>query len=133
MKQFITKEELDKVLNKDIDTLNEVFSRLYNKIVEDVYLNIPSVINQVVKQSVGIQEITDKWMTKNSSFKEHVDILPMILQDVELENPDKTYEQILELATPIIEQRINSIKRGTTPMSMGKIPKLILEEGDTDA
>lgn len=108
--EFITAGEFKKIIDtQDLNTMNEVLSRVYNKAVESAIQMTPALTAQLIKTAVGTRKITDKFLSDNPKFKGNEVIVEELVRSTEIENPGMTYQQILETATPRINKRISEV------------------------
>jgi hypothetical protein len=103
---FSTQEEFTKILAGDLVTFNEVLSRIYNKSVEDTIKATPEITAKLIKTSISIRSIVDQFNNNHPEFKGHEDLVRQAIQEVELENPGATYEDIFKKAAPRITNAI---------------------------
>jgi hypothetical protein len=107
--EFITAEEFKKVSEGDLGTMNLVLDRLYNKAVESAIQATPMVTAQLIKTSMGMKKMTDKFFADNPNFAGHEDVVKEMVRQTEIANPADTYEQVLTKAVPAINTKIVKI------------------------
>lgn len=108
--EFITKEEFIKLIDtQSVDMMNEVLSRVFNKAVETALQMTPKLTAQLIKSSVGMRKITDKFLSDNPQFKGHEMIVEQVVRQTELDNPGFTYEQVLSTAVQRINEKISVV------------------------
>src|SRR3990167_4983194 len=113
--KFITREELQRIVEKeDVDALNEILSRVHNSAVESVIKQIPEVISRLMVSTQAHKKMISDFYQHNKEFESHKEIVSKVVQDIECDNPEKNYEDILKLAEPIIKQKIagESLSKG---------------------
>lgn len=127
---FITREELQKVLAGDPAPLNEAMSRLFNKSIEGSMRHVPEIINQLVKKTSVMNKMSERFFTENPEFKQHSDIVADTITQLEGQHPGWDYEKLLAEATPIINKKIGLSKTvGVSSLqSTPNKPKLLMED-----
>jgi hypothetical protein len=112
--EFITKEEVLRMrrgtTKESLIIINEVFSRVYNKAVEDAIRQTPDLMLKLFVSQQAQQKLKLDFYEKNPEFKEHRDIVQALVQKVDGENPGKDYDFILGLAEPMIRSAIAKLK-----------------------
>lgn len=107
---FVTREEWQQVRESESERpINEVLSRLYNKAVEDTLRKLPEVISRMLANTAAIQSMTKAFFEKNKDFEAHKPTVAAVVQEVESANPGLNYDKILELAEPVIREKINAV------------------------
>jgi len=110
---FCTEGELLKItVEGSTATLNEVLQRVYNKAIEQALCHIPDIVNKLSKKVQQINVVMDRYLKDNPSFKDHQDIVIKTVQAIEIEHTGMQFEDVLQLAQPIIEKKINLVKQG---------------------
>lgn len=109
--KFISPEECEKLRNApDTETfsilLNEVLSRVCNAATEGSIRKIPEVVTRLVATSTATKAMTVDFYDKNKDFVDHKDIVNSVVQDIDSKNPEYDYAKMLEVATPIIKEKI---------------------------
>lgn len=125
--QFILESELLEMekatrlgdVKKVAAILNEVFTRCYNKAIEDSIKVTPKLTMALLMSEQGRNKIKDDFNKKNPDFMNHRDIVLETIQEVESQNPQKDYEFILALAEPMIRKRID-LKESLNKVHMDK-------------
>jgi hypothetical protein len=81
-----------------------------NKVIERVLLRMPEVIGNLIREQALINKLNKKFYGKNPEFKDSLPLVVSILEKLETDNVGVEYEKLLEMATPIIKERIKDIK-----------------------
>jgi hypothetical protein len=115
---FATKEELGSILLGDINTLNEVLSRVYNKGVEDAMKATPELTARLIKSSLYIRDTIEKFKADHPEFAGHEDVVRRVVQEVERESPAATYAEILNKAVPKITLAMSLDKPEPAPTQL---------------
>lgn len=110
---YLTVDEWEKIHSGDYRTFNEVISRVHNSAVETALKMTPEVTAQLIKSSLAIQKVKDKFFDDNPEFLKHKDIVQKSVQETEAANPGADYKNILLKATPLIKSKI-SVLAGST-------------------
>lgn len=120
---YATVDEFKKIISGDLNTLNEVLSRVHNRAVEDAIRMTPELAARLLKNTSAIVGMLDSFNKAHPEFKGHEDVVRKVLQDVESENPGDSYDRILEKAAPRITNLISNT-------SMQPVPGTQLSLGD---
>ena len=106
--QFISSEEWKRLTEEQDESLmNEVLSRVHNAAVENTIRKIPELLSRMVKTTTATYAMTEDFFKRNESFKEHRDIVMQVVRDVESRNPDWDYTKILNVAEPLIKEKLS--------------------------
>jgi hypothetical protein len=107
--KFIAKEEWQQMQGEQgFDMINEVLMRVYNRAVEDAIRSIPSVISRLLVSIPARKKLIKDFHERNPSYKDHKEIVAKVVQDVESDNPDMDYDQLLRASEPIINRHIEA-------------------------
>ena len=106
---FLTKDEFDKIISGNHEVFNEVLSRIHNSAVETAMKMTPELTASLIKNSLAIHRIKEKFYDNNPEFFKHKDLVQNVVQDVEAKNPGADYQDILAKATPIIKQKLSIV------------------------
>lgn len=102
---FITPEEYDKIFDNE-EEFNKVLEKVVQKAVEDTLRVLPSIINSLIVQVASMKEISIKFYEDHKEFKDHKEIVTKVIEDLEVSNPGMEFQKLLNLATPIIQDKI---------------------------
>ena len=106
--KFISQEEWKRLTEEmDESLMNEILSRVHNAAVENTIRKIPELLSRMVKTTTATHAMTEDFFTRNISFKEHKDIVTQVVRDVESRNPDWDYTKILNVAEPLIKEKLS--------------------------
>ena len=106
---FATLEELNKINSGNLETFNEVLLRVHNNSVEEAIKATPEIAMKLVDITSGLAKVVKDFSDANPDFAGNDTIVKKCIQEVEAENPEKSYKDILAIATPKIKQEIKNI------------------------
>lgn len=113
--EIITKDEVSKLLSGNLDdahaVLNEALSRVLNKAVEDAMRYTPELTAKLIKTVSANTRMAEEFLNRNPAFKGHLDVVRAVVSKIEKQNPNLTYQEILEKAEPEIYRNINSMSQ----------------------
>ena len=99
---FITKEEFQ---GMDLETCNEVLTRVYNKAVEDIMLQLPTFALTMLRSVSNAEALRKKFVEDNADVAQNIDMFKKaILVQVEVNNPGLPYSDILERALKAVKE-----------------------------
>jgi len=101
----------------------EFKERMFPEFQELMYLNMPTIIGNLINQHLNNMKVRDGLYTKKPEFKKRPDIVASIMQKVEGSNPLLKPEEIIEKAIPEIEKLLNTVK-SIDLETIGKRPNL---------
>lgn len=107
---FIDKDDLQLILaggEKAVEHLNKILFKVAQRAVEDTLRSLPAIINNLTMQAATIQKLGEDFYKSNSEFTKHKDLVGQTIELIEAENPGKTFEDVLKLAVPEIQRKIN--------------------------
>lgn len=79
---------------------------LKNEIVEQIFLQLPEIIGNLMTSQASLNKLNKKLYSENPDFKNHKEIVVKVLEEVEGENPGKSYEDMIRIAVPKIKKMI---------------------------
>lgn len=107
MEKFCTDEEfLEVVVNGNKEVFDIILSRVFQKGVETALLYIPEMVDKTGKRLAATTKIFNDFLEKHPEFKNYKDLVIRKIQQMELKNPTKPFEEILEKAAVEIEEEI---------------------------
>lgn len=115
---YLTVDEWEKIHSGDYRTFNEVLSRIHNSAVETALKMTPEVTAQLIKSSLAVQKVRDKFFDDNPEFLKHKDIVQKAVQETEAANPGADYKKILLESTPLIKRKISALSYATEQLGL---------------
>ena len=115
---FLTKDEFDKIISGNYEVFNEVLSRIHNSAVETAMKMTPELTASLIKNSLAIHRIKEKFYDDNPEFLKNKDLVQKVVQEVEGKNPGSDYQGILDKATPIIKQKLSTVTETVNQLDM---------------
>lgn len=91
----MTKEEMDIIVNK---------------VIEKTLLEFPKVIMNIMQVTKESKELSEKFFSNNPHLQAHKLLVAQVIEEVEKTNFGKSYKELLDIALPIINQRIHQVK-----------------------
>jgi hypothetical protein len=88
----------------------EFKERMFPEFQELIYLNIPTIMGNIIKQHMTNYKIRETIYSQHPEFKNHPNIVSSVLMQTEGNNTLSKPTDIIKLAIPEIERRIRSTK-----------------------
>lgn len=128
--EFISKEEvayLDSATQEErYKFLNEVFSRIHNKSVEDAMRATPDLTAKLLKSTAVVNDMMRNFKKKHPEYIGNEELVKKIIMDVEVENPGANYEDILTKAEPRIANALD-VTINEAPVDKSKLSLIDLD------
>jgi hypothetical protein len=83
--------------------------RLINAAVERALLMLPEAVEHLIMQKAATKGITSQFFKDNKEISAHLDLVQSIIEKTEGENPGIPFSKVLELAEPIIKDKIKKL------------------------
>jgi hypothetical protein len=115
---YLTIDEWEKIHSGDFRTFNEVLSRIHNSAVETAMKMTPEITAALIKNSLAIHKIREKFYDDNPEFLKNKDLVQKIVQEVESSNPGADYQEILRKSTPLIKEKLSLVTSTTKQLDM---------------
>lgn len=107
MKLF-TEEEFSAWQDRKLDyeLSHELALLLVYKAVEEMLRILPGVIQNLVRRTVQLRDLTDKFYADNKDLIDHKDVVARVIEGLELKSPQIDLEQLLKEAAPLARRQI---------------------------
>lgn len=90
----------------DYELAHELACFLVYKSVEEMLRILPAVIQNLVKHTVMLRDLTDRFYAENKDLAEHKEVVARVIEGLELKAPAIDLEQLLKEAAPIARKQI---------------------------
>ncbi len=105
------------------EQLTEREKFIIQKAVEQALLELPNVLAALYEEKTARMKISAKWRDEHKEFEQHKDIVESVVEELDAKNPGRQYREILDMATPVIKQRISMLasldmKKGQRPTDL---------------
>ena len=77
--------------------------------MERTLLRIPDVLGNLMINRAFQAKVNREFYSNHKEFFNHKDVVAAVVERIESENPDKSYDKILELAVPEISKQIKLV------------------------
>ncbi len=84
----------------------EEMDKIVFQCLEQILLKMPEVIGNLMKEHESAIKINKKLFGDNPEFKDNLELVRPIIDKLEKDNIDLTYEEIIDKAAPIIKERL---------------------------
>lgn len=111
---IISREEFESFKSISYEQFLEVISNIVKLSVEESLRVLPMVVTHLAKQSTYISNLSEKFYKENPDLVNHKELVSKTVEQVEKENPGKTYKEILSISLPRIRGNINQFSRIST-------------------
>jgi hypothetical protein len=82
--------------------MNEVV----NKVIEKVLLRMPEVIANLIEEQAMANKLNKQFYGSNPEFKDNLPLVTSVIEQIESDHVNLTYDKVLEKAAPIIKDRL---------------------------
>lgn len=108
-KVIISKGEYDRLMEGKVsyEEFNQMVENLVNHCVERSLQTIPNVVDYMVRQATYLKGLSEQFYNDNKDLVDHKETVTKIIERMESENPDKSYEEILQKAATKSRELIN--------------------------
>jgi hypothetical protein len=113
-------------------SLTEREEQLVNIAVERALLLMPEAVQNMITSKTMTRELARKFFAENKDFSEHLDLVQAVIEKTELDNPGVPYSKILEMATPLVKEKLLTIGK-TNFQPVPNRPNPVLETSDHGA
>lgn len=103
---MITQGELDVIRTGSLDEVNQVLTNMKFKIAEEVLLQLPFTVLNLLNYNKTMVEVSKDFYKQNPHLEEHKDLVAKVIRAVESENPGKDINLILQQAKEKVEQQL---------------------------
>jgi len=106
--QLFSEEEYNAWQNRphDYELAHELSLMLVYKAVEEMLRILPGVIQNLVRRTVMLRDLTDKFYADNKDLVDHKDVVARVIEGLELKSPQIDLEQLLKEAAPLARRQI---------------------------
>jgi len=77
-----------------------------DKKIEDIYLSLTEIVGSAMAHQAFCNKTNAKFYKDYPEFKDKKEVVASVVEMVDGENPAIEYDKLLELAVPIIKERI---------------------------
>lgn len=95
----------------DYELAHELCCLLVYKSIEEMLRILPGVIQNLVKHTIMLRDLTDRFYTENKDLADHKDIVARVIEGLELKAPGIDLEQLLKEAAPLARRQIRLSKQ----------------------
>lgn len=106
--RLFTEEEFNAWQNRKLDyeLTHELALLLVYKAVEEMLRILPGVIQNLVRRTVQLRDLTDKFYSDNPELVDHKEIVARVIEGLELKSPQIDLEQLLKEAAPLAKRQV---------------------------
>lgn len=117
----ITKEEYESISSLTYEQFTDYLMRLVKLCVEESLKSLPAVVNHIAKEAEYLNKLSSEFYINNKDLRGHKKLVASVIETVEAEHPEMTYEEILQIAANKAKQIISSgTKQDGNLISMNK-------------
>ena len=103
---------------------NEEIETIVALCVERVLLAIPVVINQVLKMSSSLHNLSEQFYNDNKDLLPHKALVAHVLEQIEIANPGKSLETLMPLVASTTRQQLRTVEHVSRISEPAKLAKL---------
>lgn len=85
---------------------HELALLLVYKAVEEMLRILPGVIHNLVRRTVQLRDLTDKFYSDNKDLVDHKEIVARVIEGLELKSPQIDLEALLKAAAPLARRQV---------------------------
>jgi len=106
--QLFSEEEYNSWQNRphDYELAHELALLLVYKSVEEMLRILPGVIQNLVRRTVMLHNLTEKFYADNKDLIDHKDVVARVIEGLELKSPQIDLESLLKEAAPLARRQI---------------------------
>lgn len=106
--QLFTEDEFNAWQNRshNYELAHELAVLLVYKAVEEMLRVLPGVIQNLVRRTVMLRDLTDHFYADNKDLVDHKDIVARVIEGLELKSPQIDLEQLLKEAAPLARRQV---------------------------
>jgi hypothetical protein len=110
--EIFTRDDFNKWAerNHDYEFAHEMACLLVYKSVEEMLRILPGVIRNLVKSTIMLRDLTDRFYEQNKDLVAHKDVVARVIEGLELKAPGIDLEQLLKEAAPLARKQIRMRK-----------------------
>jgi hypothetical protein len=90
----------------DYELAHEISLVLVYKAVEEMLRILPGVIQHLVRRTVMLRDLTDRFYADNKDLVDHKDIVARVIEGLERKSPQTDLEQLLKEAAPLARRQV---------------------------
>lgn len=90
----------------DYELAHELSCMLVYKSIEEMLRILPGVIQNLVKHTVMLRDLTDSFYAENKDLADRKDIVARVIEGLEIKTPGINLEQLLKEAAPVARRQI---------------------------
>lgn len=106
--ELFTKSEFAAWQERELDyeLAHELALLLVYKTVEEMLRILPGVIQSLVRRTVMLRDITDKFYADNKDLVDYKDVVARVIEVLEIKSPQMDLEQLLKEAAPAARRQV---------------------------
>ena len=99
-----------KEILEDESKFELVLDRVVSVAIERAFINLPKIIIAQLKHTEATQKLVEKFYSDNRDLKKYKTLVGTTVTRLHTENPDKSMDQLLQLAADEVRQITNNSK-----------------------
>lgn len=106
--ELFTKAEFETWQKRDLDydLAHELALVLVYKAVEEMLRILPGVIQNLVRRTVQLRDLTDRFYADNKDLVDYKEIVAKVIEGLELKSPQTDLEALLKEAAPLARRQV---------------------------
>lgn len=108
--EFVTEDEFEEALDNR-ENLNRLLTRVAVKTQEQMMRQIPDLVAQTAQRQSELDKSISSFWEDNSDLVEHQDYVAFVANQVQSENPDASYDAVLEETGKRVRSELNVAKK----------------------
>jgi hypothetical protein len=105
--EFLGEEEIQE-MREDPQKFNEVMSRLYHAMREDLVRVVPEIAERAMNRKSTVQQAVDKFWAENEDLQDKAQVVQAAAQQVQSANPNASMQAILNKAGEVARQWLDA-------------------------
>lgn len=90
----------------DYELAHELATLLVYKSVEEMLRILPGIIQNLVRRTIQLRDLTDKFYADNPDLVDHKVVVARVIEGLELKSPQIDLEQLLKEAAPLAKRQV---------------------------
>jgi len=109
--EFVENEEELQDLTEDVDSFNELMSRMFHTVREEVTRVVPEIAHQTMKQRQSVQKAVKGFWKENPDLQDWEKQVQAVAQEVQAQNPNADHRTILDKSGEVVRERLDLHKQ----------------------
>jgi hypothetical protein len=111
--EFVTADEAESLIDKPQEVLNTLLNKVFQAGREQAMREMPTLVRQQTLSEINLQTKVQKFWSENEDLASYRDFCSMVANQIEVENPGLTFDEVLEKTGEKARERLKLPVKGT--------------------